>query len=1384
MLVIIMPDIKTPDQLDFSSASSCWEDWRRRFMRYRSASGLVDRGQQRQIDTLIYVMGPEAEQIMTQVTVRPVVGDEDAAETLFIRTLDGFTNYFQPRDNTLHFSIVFSGRAQAADESNEEFIRALYELVTKCGWPDAQQQLMLRARILAGMRDKQLSRELQLDENVTLAQIKTKMRAKEIILRNQKAEIDGEIGGSQANVAAVARSQPAESKSSKSGQVVECRYCGRSHVSGRCPAYGKRCRKCNQFNHFEKVCRSRAKTVKTVQVESEQTSDNEFSVQSIAFNVFGLDSQNNGWFVEANVNHCPMTCQIDTGAEVSVMDVGSLKKVGIKRLKTTRARLNAYGGTNLKVVGKVNLEVHLASNECAENVLFYIVDGGPRATTLLGMPAIQSLGLIHKVGMVTQLSETSSQSIINEHECVFKGLGKLKDKLELKLKDSARPKAMPPRMVPQGIRGKLKKELERLEQEEIICRDNEPSEWLSPPVIVRKPDGTIRLCLDPQYLNSQLVRTQCSMTTATEIFSRLQGSKVFSCLDGRQGFHQIPLTHESSRLTCFVTPFGKFRFLRCPMGICNAPEIFHAKMVEIVGDIPGVEVYIDDILVHAPTQEAHDARLREVLQRCKKAGITLNQDKSVFSRDKVVFLGHELSEQGIRPSIDKMETVRNMTVPEDRKALERFLGFVNYLAKFLPHLAELTHPLRVCCKDSKEFIWESSQEEAFRAIKQSVEEAPTLSYFDATRPITLSADASAHSLGAVIMQDGKPVEFAAKSLTECQQRYSQIEKELLAVVFAVQRFKYYCYGSGQVMVETDHKPLIGIMAKDICLLSPRLAAMRLQLLSFSIELVYRPGKELVLADTLSRSCPAGTQIHEDLGTDPLLQVCKVVIQSEETNCKYAKATLLDEELTVVLRMVKEGWPTFKKGCPQRALPFWNIRLSLTTIDGLLFYGSRLVVPNSLRAEVLRSLHKAHQGVTKVLQRAESSVFWPGIRRRVEDTTMACGPCMSAERAAKSEPLISTPVPQYPFQKVGMDLFHLEGVDYLLIVDYFSKWPIVKELSVTTSGAVVHILRTVFSDWGTPEVVVSDNGPQFSARQFKQFCRDRDINPVTSSPLHPSGNGQVERVVGTVKNMIRRSIQSGADWNEGLTALRNTPVDGGLPPPSRLLQGRVLRDSLPVPVDHYQVAGYDCEQIRLLLETRQSGQKYYHDTHAGHEKSQLAAGQTVMFRTAKGTYMPGEVLGLVGQRSYEIRNDHDMVFRRNRVDIRESKIVKQPQGVDIRESTIVKRPQQGGTSPTDEVSRTLCRDATQVQSSAVGLTQSNSASLASPVARPRSDTVGRGDQLTLSKGFPKDSTNPKVSLSPQTDLSPEVSMSPRVSMTPTQSTTGRVLRKPRWLKDYV
>jgi len=346
--------------------------------------------------------------------------------------------------------------------------------------------------------------------------------------------------------------------------------------------------------------------------------------------------------------------------------------------------------------------------------------------------------------------------------------------------------------------------------------------------------------------------------------------------------------------------------------------------------------------------------------------------------------------------------------------------------------------------------------------------------------------------------------------------------------------------------------------------------------------------------------------------------------------KYQTATSNDEELQVVMKYIQEGWPAQKKSCASRAMGYWNLKNSLSTTSGVVFYGSRLVIPVSLRQEVVASLHSAHQGVTKLLQRASESVFWPGLRRRLEEKCLSCEACVKVERKQPKEPLIPYPVPPFPFHTIGMDLFHLLGKDYLLVVDYLTKWPVVKSLpSDTTSKSITQCLKEVFADFGRPEVVISDNGPQFSGYDFKTFCSIRGIRHKTSSPLHPSGNGQVERAVGTIKGMMHKCLSDGRDeWLDGLTSIRNTPVADGLPSPSELLQGRYLKDSHPVEVDKYKVHAYDLEMIRQKLGDKKSVEKYYHDNHAKSEKSNIKPGQQVQFRTGTGEWKTGEIDRLV------------------------------------------------------------------------------------------------------------------------------------------------------------
>jgi len=307
-----MPAVKPPSELDFTNASEMWPEWKKRFARYRSAADIDAKTAQKQVDILIFVMGEEAEKIFPLLTVAPDTSGTPA-NTLYARTLAAFDAYFQPRDCSLHYSILFSNRVQGNHKSNEEYIRALYELVTKCNWGDAQQVSMLRTRILAGMRDKELSRELQLDDRVTLDTIKSRMRAKEIILKHQREEVDG-LGSSSSSVVnsvglgaeggvapvnAINRKWRGQTTPHSDKKLVsDCKYCGGSHAQGRCPAYGKRCNTCNLFNHFARACKqgrghrsdSSLKTL-SVEVDSQWEGNAYGKHQALAVSVGNPDSE-------------------------------------------------------------------------------------------------------------------------------------------------------------------------------------------------------------------------------------------------------------------------------------------------------------------------------------------------------------------------------------------------------------------------------------------------------------------------------------------------------------------------------------------------------------------------------------------------------------------------------------------------------------------------------------------------------------------------------------------------------------------------------------------------------------------------------------------------------------------------------------------------------------------------------------------------------------------------------------------------------------------------------------------------------------------------------------------------------------------------------------
>ncbi|GBN26985.1 Retrovirus-related Pol polyprotein from transposon 17.6, partial [Araneus ventricosus] len=374
------------------------------------------------------------------------------------------------------------------------------------------------------------------------------------------------------------------------------------------------------------------------------------------------------------------------------------------------------------------------------------------------------------------------------YETVFEGLGKFPgEEYHIELKPNAVPVIHPPRRVPQALQSRLKETLNRLEADKIISKVNKPTDWVQSLVIVEKPNGSLRLCLDPRDLNRVIKREHHLIPSAEDIISRLEGKKLFTVLDLKDGFWQVPLDNESSDLCTFNTPHGRYKFNVLPFGIASAPEVFQKRNEKLFGDIDGVEVYFDDIIVTGTDKVTHDAALTEVLKRAEASNIKFNANKLQFRMTEVKYMGQIISDKGIKADSGHIKGIVDMPTPSSKGEVIRLLGMVNFLSKFIPNLSQITAPLRELIKQNIEFRWENEHTVAFNRIKELLSCAPVLKVFNGSEKITIQCDSSKDGLGTCLIQNGQPVSFLSRSLTECEKNYAQIEKELLAIVFSFQK---------------------------------------------------------------------------------------------------------------------------------------------------------------------------------------------------------------------------------------------------------------------------------------------------------------------------------------------------------------------------------------------------------------------------------------------------------------------------------------------------------------------------------------------------------------------------------------------------------------------
>ncbi len=488
-------------------------------------------------------------------------------------------------------------------------------------------------------------------------------------------------------------------------------------------------------------------------------------------------------------------------------------------------------------------------------IKFNIISGDYRP--ILSLDTSVALGIVNlRHCDILSVGIQPPKDLVSEYEDVFDGsLGKIPSTHSIVTNSEVQPVVHPPRRVPVALRPRIKSKLDELVHRQVIVPVTKPTKWVSSMLAVVKPNK-LRICIDPRDLNRAICREHYQLPTVEEVTTRLAGARKFTVCDAKDGFHQIQLDEESSYLTTFNTPFGRYRWTRLPFGISSAPEVWQRRMHEFVEGLEGVEVIADDFLIvgFGNTDDEVNASLerneRAFFQKCREWNLKLNKSKLKRGQSSVAFMGHLLTSEGLKPDPRKVEAILEMPPPTDIKGIKRFLGMVNYLAKFLPLLSDMTQPLRDLDDKDVEWCWLEQHEQAFRTVKEYLIKAPVLAYYDITKEVTIQCDAS---------ENDQPIAYASRALTDTETRYAQIEKELLAIVWATNKFDQYILGRDIVHIESDHQPLKAIFAKPIHKSPKRLQRVLMALQNYTLDIQYKKGSLMWISDTLSRAYRSTTK---------------------------------------------------------------------------------------------------------------------------------------------------------------------------------------------------------------------------------------------------------------------------------------------------------------------------------------------------------------------------------------------------------------------------------------------------------------------------------------------------------------------------------------------